>query len=130
MVLHLDHIGIMTPDCDASLAFYVENFGFEKGERVVIPRDGGFATLQFAHLGDLVLEFVQPQGGTGPMVQPPIHFSFRVKDIYDDIARLKAKGVKFDREDEIPLTGRTPKHRNAFCYGPAGERIELMMVED
>jgi len=95
----------------------------------VIPRDGGFATLLFAHLGDLTLEFVQPQSGCQAMVQPPIHFSFRVDDICAEIAKLKTAGVKFDREDEIPLTGRSPKHHNAFFYGPAGERVELMQID-
>ena len=113
-MVFLDHIGFMTPDCDASLAFYRDHFGFKEGERAVIPRDGGFATLQFAHFGDLTLEFVQPHAGCNPMIQPPIHFSLRVEDIRKDIARLKAAGVKFDRENEIPLTGRSPKYHNAF----------------
>lgn len=127
MVLKLDHIGIMTQSADDSLAFYAKHFGFVPGERVTIPRDGGTATLQFAHKGALTLEFVQPQGGAAPMVQPPIHFSFLVDDINAEIAALKAAGVKFDRENEIPLSSR-PHHFNAFFYGPSGERVELMMV--
>ncbi len=126
----LDHIGIMTPDCDKSLAFYRDLFGFSEGDRVVIPRDGGFATLQFAHLGDLTLEFVQPHAGCAKMAQPPIHFSLRVGDIRSEINRLKVAGIRFDRENEIPLTGRSPKHHNAFFNGPAGERVELIQVDD
>ncbi len=126
----LDHIGLLTPDCEQSVAFYRDYFGFAEGERAVIPRDGGFATLQFVHLGDLTLEFVQPHAGCTPMVQPPIHFSLRVEDIRKEIARLKAAGVKFDRENEIPLQGRSPKHHNAFFYGPGGERVELIQVDE
>ncbi len=120
----------MTPDCDKSLAFYAQYFGFKKGDRAVISREGGKATLQFAHLGDIMLEFVQPHGDFPKTTQSQIHFALRVDDINEKIAQLKAGGVRFDRPDEIPTIGRTPKHHNAFFYGPAGERIELMMVDE
>ena len=129
MVIGLDHIGMVVPDCDASLAFYMEHFGFSRGDRAIIPRDGGTATLQFAHLGSIVLEFVQPGAGCEKMQQPPIHFSLKVDDIYAEIKRLQSEGVKFEREDEIPLVGREPKYHNAFFVGPAGERVELMMED-
>ncbi|MBQ9989149.1 MAG: VOC family protein [Clostridia bacterium] len=130
MEFALDHIGMMVSDVDESLAFYHDHFGFEAGDRAVIPRDGGLATLQYAHKDGITLEFVQPHAGYTPQGAPPIHISFRVKDINAEIARLKAEGVVFDRADEVPLTGRTPKHRLAFCVGPAMERIELMCVLD
>ncbi len=130
MSVRLDHIGIITPDCDKSLAFYMQYFDFTKGDRAVISRNGGKATLQFAHLGDVMLEFVRLHEGCPNVMQSQIHFCLRVDDIHEKIAQLKAGGIRFDRPDEIPTIGRTPKHHNAFCYGPAGERIELMMIDD
>lgn len=130
MAICLDHIGIMTPDCNKSLAFYAKYFDCTKGDRTVIQRGSGKATLQFAHLQDVVLEFVELHDGCPTFDQAQIHISVRVDDIREKIAQMQADGVRFDRPNEIPTVGRTPKHHNAFCYGPAGERIELMMVDD
>lgn len=122
-VTGLAHIGIMTPDIEASVRFYSEILGFTVTKREQL----GETHLAFLDLGNCPLELIQP-GDTAPLQQRPRgivdHIALEVEDIEPLVCKLIEKHVPFESGEigEAPLLGGI---RNIFFAGPSGERVEF-----
>lgn len=102
----VDHVGMMVPDIDEGVAWYVDNLGFTLHDRWANPEAG----MEWAHLtlGNFTLELV-----TRPGLEAPAkgaagyhHLAITVNDCKATVAALEARGVTvvmppsyFDRHD-------------------------------
>jgi catechol 2,3-dioxygenase-like lactoylglutathione lyase family enzyme len=132
----MDHIGIVVPDLDAALAFYVDVLGM-----TVIKKDAGagmpgenvglhgkVVSLRLALLAAggsnvEVIEYIEPRG-VSPRVSSDEglgHLAFTVDDIQSSVAYLKQHGVTFYTPVIEEESGRS------WLYGedPFGVVIEL-----
>ena len=144
MLVGIHHTAISTPNLDRSVAFYRDLFGFEPafdfswdgsnedfkrthaepetaGRVVMLEREG--ARLE-------IFEYAVPK--PAPLLSVPrnvdhglCHFSFEVKQIDDEYARLEGAGMQFLSE---PVAQSYVK----CCYGrdPDGNLIELIEYFD
>lgn len=108
MIPRLDHIGIAITDLDAALAFYRDALGLEHeaSEEVASQR----VHAHFLPAGETALELLEATAPDSPIAKylakrgPGIHhITFRVDDIAEALARLKAKGIRL--VDETPRPG-------------------------
>lgn len=101
MLKRLDHIEIGVQDLEATVDFY-RAMGFEELRRT----DHHGLAVEMRLPGDhVVFEFHTLQMTANPGIN---HIAFAAEDVPSDIAALKARGVRFDRE-ALPVdeTGRT-----------------------
>jgi glyoxylase I family protein len=111
-VVGLHHVALNVDDLDASLAFYVDVFGFTVLDRPDFGIPG--AWLQAGtHQVHLVVE---------PAAQhdPRQHFALQVRDVEAVAADLEAAGLTVRRAPYVPGAGR-----QLFLRDPSGNRIEL-----
>jgi catechol 2,3-dioxygenase-like lactoylglutathione lyase family enzyme len=139
----VQHIGIPVSNIERSLQWYEEMLGLKQvfiaegsGEEVSAAVGVPNAHLKFAFMqaGNTIfelLEYVAPVGRPQDRGNNDIgacHVAFEVDDIDDAVAKLTAKGVKFNapplRIDSGPLAGC------AFAYfpDPDGVQLELFQV--
>lgn len=122
----LSHIGIITRDMNASIAFYRDILGFELESRYANPR----IELAFLRVGDCVIELV-----CGTDIKPPTgdgavdHVALSVTGIDDLVAGLKAKGVSFETAAPGFIPDLFGGSANIFMRGPSGEMIEFFEVK-
>lgn len=108
MILKIDHIGVAVANLDATVKFYSEMLGMkvEKTE----THAGQKVKVAFLPVGDTEMELLEPTDpesaiakhikNKGEGIQ---HIAFRVQNIEQAIADLKAKGMRF--VDENPRIG-------------------------
>ncbi|HET7925004.1 MAG TPA: VOC family protein, partial [Rhodanobacteraceae bacterium] len=114
--IEFHHFHLKVADPDALQAWYDDVFGAEKSSRMNLPSSvvpGGR------------VDFLKAAAGatTAPSKGRAIdHIGFEVDDLDSFAARLKAKGIKFDRE---PQTIDAIGLKIAFITDPAGTYIEL-----
>jgi catechol 2,3-dioxygenase-like lactoylglutathione lyase family enzyme len=114
--IEFHHVHLKSADADALQAWYIDTFGAEKSSRMNLPSavvpGGRMDFLKAA--ADTTME---PSKG-----RAIDHIGFEVDDLDAFAAKLRAKGIKFDREpamiDAIGL-------KIAFITDPAGTYIEL-----
>jgi methylmalonyl-CoA epimerase len=108
MRVELDHVGIAIDGLDAALAFYRDQLGLhlEESEEVGSQK----VRAHFLPAGDPKLELLeatQPESTIAKYVAkrgPGLHhIAFRVDDIHQALAELKARGVRLI--DETPRPG-------------------------
>lgn len=108
MRVELDHVGIAIDGLDAALAFYRDQLGLhlEESEEVGSQK----VRAHFLPTGDSKLELLeatQPESTIAKYVAkrgPGLHhIAFRVDDIHQALAELKARGVRLI--DETPRPG-------------------------
>ncbi len=118
-----DHIHLRTPDAEATAQWFERMFGAEiirstqqGAPRIDIKLGGAFIFLAPVKAGD----------GVNP---PPVtpyqgldHFGLKVSNLDDVAADLKAKGVEFTMEPNVPRPGI----KICFLRGPQGISIELL----
>jgi methylmalonyl-CoA/ethylmalonyl-CoA epimerase len=118
-------------DLDAAAANY-ERLGFSKGERHEIPEQN-IVAMTF-HSGSGWLELIQPTDPDGPIArymakrgEGTHHVAFEVDDITEELARLRADGVRLI--DEVPRRG-AHGWRIAFIHPEScnGVLTELVQV--
>ena len=123
--LGLAHIGVMTNDLEASLAFYAKLGGVVR-DRAVLPLPEGEKHLVLVDVHGVTVELIQnplPMELSEGVVS---HFALLVEDIDKAHDALVAQGIDTfltPTKNEGSIFGGAP---NWFFTGPSGERIELM----
>ncbi|MFA6267240.1 MAG: VOC family protein [Pseudolabrys sp.] len=118
-----DHVHLRTPDIEATAQWFERIFGaqiirsMQQGApRVDIKLGGAFIFLAPVKAGD----------GVNPPPATPYqgldHFGLKVSDLDKVVADLKAKGVEFTMEPNVPRPGI----KICFIRGPQGISIELL----
>jgi catechol 2,3-dioxygenase-like lactoylglutathione lyase family enzyme len=89
----VDHVGIMVPDLDQGVEWYVGNLGFTLQDRWANPGAG----MEWAHLvlGDFMLELVTRPGLVAPASGTAgyHHLAITVDDCHATVTALEARGV-------------------------------------
>lgn len=148
MIRGLDHINIVVADLDRSVKFYTEVLGFRKTADVMMEGDWieaiiglrgvkGLVTFVEAPAGGLrieLLQYVAPEGVALPENSKPNtlglrHFAFRVENIAEMAARLRAAGVTMF-SDPVTVPKGVVKFAagdKSLCYflDPDGVILEL-----
>jgi lactoylglutathione lyase len=122
MIRKLEHVGILAEDLDRSIRFYTELLGLKLVERVRFNEKVELAFLSFPGQEDVQVELIGRDPAGMPQEGLVNHLAFTVDDIEAVIEKLRSHGV--DISEEWPRTildGR----KNAFFYGPSGEKLEL-----
>ncbi|KJR47222.1 Methylmalonyl-CoA epimerase [Desulfosporosinus sp. I2] len=107
-VLKLDHIGIAVKDMEVAKRFYTETLGMKaQGEEIVEQQK---VKVCFIPSGDSEIELLESTSPEGPIAkfiekngEGIQHIAFRVDNIENALADLKAKGVRLI--DEVPRYG-------------------------
>jgi catechol 2,3-dioxygenase-like lactoylglutathione lyase family enzyme len=118
-----DHIHLRTPDAEATARWFEQIFGAE----IVRSTHQGATRIDLKLGGaNIFLAPVKPGDGVNPAPVTPYqgldHFGLRVSDIDKVAADLKAKGVEFTMEPNVPRPGL----KICFLRGPQGISIELL----
>jgi len=127
-MLGLHHIGLYTPDIEASVAFY-EKIGFAVSARFAQPTG---LKIAFINVGSCCIELLQPteaalaQRGAGIVD----HIAVEVKNLAPIVARLREAGIAFLTEAPNQLAMFAHGSQCIFFEGPSGERLELFEVYD
>ncbi len=112
----IDHVAVVVADLETTIGFYTRTLGFAQLYRETIGDQGveavGIAT------GDSVVELLRPLDESSPIAKfrgdAPSklhHIAYRVSDIHQELARLKAEGVRLI--DEVPRRGA---HGNTIAF--------------
>jgi len=140
MIKKLDHINIVVSDLQKAKDFFL-NLGFKvvissriSGERFSIISglpgfDAEFVGLSLPGSATNVelIRYYSPLGGKDPDLNKPNqlgfrHIAFAVDNIETEVARLKARGVKF--QSDIQVWEKTGK-KLVYFYGPDGIILEF-----
>ncbi len=131
MVNKVDHIGIAVRSIDEALKFYTGVLGLEIHGTEVVEQQK--VKVAFLPLGDSeveLLEATQPDSpvaafieSKGPGIQ---HIAYRVDNIEEAIAEMKAKGVRMI--DEVPRYG-AGNARIAFVHPKSTEGVLIELCE-
>jgi catechol 2,3-dioxygenase-like lactoylglutathione lyase family enzyme len=114
--IEFHHFHLKSADPDALQAWYVDTFGAEKSSRMNLPS----AVVPGGRVDFLKAAADKP---TEPSKGRAIdHIGFEVDDLDAFAAKLRAKGIKFDRE---PAMVDAIGVKIAFITDPAGTYIEL-----
>lgn len=115
--LHLNHVGIVPTDWQATLDFYIKTLGFREAF-VFRDKDGNVTTSYLQTSKQDFLETTKPSSQSTPGVS---HIGIWVDDIKSTVAKLRQKGVKVEDvrvgNSKAPLTN---------FVDPSGVRIELL----
>jgi len=95
----ISHIGVAVRSLEESRAFYRKVFGLESGEPIV--GGGGTVRVSMIHVGNAVVELLEPVGTEGPVAkfleksgEGIHHVCYEVDDIRAEIEELKGRGLK------------------------------------
>lgn len=118
-----DHVHLRTPDAEATAQWFERVFGAE----IVRSTQQGAARIDIKLGGaSIFLAPVKAGDGVNPAPVTPYqgldHFGLRVSDLDNVVADLKAKGVEFTMEPNVPRPGI----KICFLRGPQGISIELL----
>jgi len=107
-ISHIDHIGIAVKSLEKASEFYTRFLGCKPAGKETVPDQK--ATVSFFLFKDTTVELLEATELEGPIAkfiaskgEGIHHIAFRVENIEDTIAELKAKGVRLI--DEQPRTG-------------------------
>lgn len=119
----LDHIHLRTPDIEATARWFEHVFG----AAIIRTMQQGAPRIDLK-LGGTKIFLAQVKAGDG-VNAPPVtpyqgldHFGLSVSDIDAVAAGMKAKGVEFSQEPQVPRPGI----KTCFLRGPQGISIELL----
>lgn len=118
-----DHIHLRTPDAEATAQWFERMLGAQ----IVRSTQQGAPRIDIKLGGaNIFLAPVKPGDGVNA---PPVtpyqgldHFGLKVTDLDEVAAGLKAKGVEFTMEPNVPRPGI----KICFIRGPQGISIELL----
>jgi lactoylglutathione lyase len=119
-----DHVHFKCSDYERTVRFFKDNFGATEEGRID-SRGMPIVTLQ---IGGDSYKFspAKPGEGVDARMEPArygvYHVGLQVEDLQAEVARMKARGVKFTQD----LTQVNPKLKAAFIEGPDGISIELL----
>jgi len=130
-VLKIDHIGIAVEKLDESLAVYEGLLGLKlQGTETVLEQKVKTAFLPIGESEVELLESTDPEGPIGKFIaakgQGFQHVAFRVENLEEALAELKAKGVRLI--DEKPRIGAGGA-RIAFLHPKATNGVLVELCE-
>ncbi len=133
MLTAIDHVGIAVEDLDEAVERYRGAFGLEPTHREVVESQGVEEAL-FA-VGGSFIQLVAALGPDTPVGRflakrgPGLHHvGYRVPDVADELARLRAEGVRLI--DETPRPGpRGTTIAFVHPHGMGGVLIELVQAD-
>lgn len=118
-----DHIHLRTPDPEATAQWFERMLGAQ----VIRSTQQGAPRIDLK-LGGADIFLAPVKSGDG-VNAPPVtpyqgldHFGFKVSGLDEVVADLKAKGVEFTMEPNVPRPGI----KICFIRGPQGISIELL----
>jgi len=118
-----DHIHLRTPDVEATAQWFERMLDAE----ILRSTQQGAPRVDIRLGGAMI--FLAPVAAGDAVNPPPVtpcqgldHFGFRVTDVDKIAAGLKAKGVEFTMEPNVPRPGI----KICFIRGPQGISIELL----
>ena len=132
----LHHLSINVPDREEAIKFYTEALGFKLEFRFDYPYpDGGCDRNSFVSQNGVMVELIEINGVTDPAptaLATNNHFALYVKDIDKVIARLKDDPrCKLEADNYVIIDDfGSERLKSIMVRGIAGERIELLEVED
>jgi catechol 2,3-dioxygenase-like lactoylglutathione lyase family enzyme len=139
----ISHVGLTVSEIDRSTKFY-EQLGFVKKFELPVDDDTpliktitGFTDahvkIQHLVLGESVLELLQYVAPVGqnqaamPTCNPgSAHLAVRVDDLFEEIDRLSALGVKFRSEPITIREGAFAGARAVYGIDPDGYTVEIV----
>ncbi|HET9224794.1 MAG TPA: methylmalonyl-CoA epimerase [Roseiflexaceae bacterium] len=108
MLTAVDHIGFVVRDIEVAVAFYSRTFGVSEWEHIEMPERHMRAAV--TSVGDTLLELVAPTSNQASFAKfleergPGMHHvGYRVDNIADALAQMKASGVQLI--DEVARPG-------------------------
>ena len=108
MLQHIDHLGLAVHDIDEAVALYEAQFHIDSWEFVEIPER--HMRVAVTHIGDSLIELIAPTSDEAAFAKylaekgPGMHhIAYRVDDIIEALALLKAQGMRL--VDETPRPG-------------------------
>ncbi len=118
-IVGMDHFTILTANASETVAFYRDILGFTPGPRPAFSFPGAWLYND----GRAVLHVVEkasiPKGG-GVLD----HIAFFGADLASFVARLKARGLKYDLR-RLPESGHAAGTWQLFFFDPSGARVEI-----
>jgi len=103
----IDHIGIAVENLEASLEYWADKLGLERGESEAIPERGVKVAYLYPEKGP-ALEFITPLGEESPVRkflenrgEGVHHLCFKVENLKAVMAELKEKGLSFLQEEPV-----------------------------
>ena len=118
-ILGMDHFTILTTNAAETVAFYGDILGLMPGPRPAFSFPGAWLYSD----GKAVLHVVErpsiPEGG-GVLD----HIAFKGEDAPAYLAKLNARGVKYDLR-RLPQPGHAAGLWQLFFFDPSGARVEI-----
>jgi len=131
MLKKIDHLGVAVKDLEAVRKFYTDMLGLCcEGEEVVPEQKVKVAFLPVGETNIELLETTDPEGPIAKFIEAKgegvHHVAFRVDNIEQALAELKAKGVRLI--DEKPRIGAHGA-RIAFIHPKASNGVLVELCE-
>jgi methylmalonyl-CoA/ethylmalonyl-CoA epimerase len=129
--LKIDHIGIAVKNLEETLEFYTEVLGLEvQGTEVVEEQK---VKVAFLPVGDTEVELLESTDPEGPIAkfierngEGVQHIAFKVENIEEAIAAMKAKGMRMI--DETPRYGAGGA-KIAFVHPKSSHRVLVELTQ-
>ncbi len=103
----IDHIGIAVENLEASLEYWADKLGLERGESEAIPERGVKVAYLYPEKGP-ALELITPLGEESPVRkflenrgEGIHHLCFKVENLKAVMEELKEKGLSFLQEEPV-----------------------------
>lgn len=131
MIKKINHIAIIVPDLEASLAFWRDTLGLRLAQ--VEEVESQQAVVAFMPAGDSEVELVRPTTETSGAARflarrgPGLHHvALEVDDLDAMLVRLKEKGVRLINESPITAAGG---NRAAFIHPESASGVLVELYE-
>ena len=115
----MDHFTILTTNASETVAFYGDMLGFTPGPRPAFSFPGAWLYNDGKAVLHVVEKAAIPDGG-GVLD----HIAFWGTDAPAFVARLKARGLKYDLR-RLPESGHAGGVWQLFFFDPSGARVEI-----
>jgi len=149
-ILGVDHVGIVVPDRQQALDFFINVLGFTpvttlgpvtldagwKDENAINAATGAITYTMLKSGTGASIELLTYQNSLGSKEHPAgddvgaSHIAFYTTDIYSAVSHLEAAGVKFIGEPSLILSGDTAGEMWVYFLTPWGSTIELVSYPD
>ncbi len=131
MIKRINHIAIIVPDLDASLAFWRDALGLELSHTEEVASQESI--VAFLSAGESEVELVKPTTDTSGAARflakrgPGLHhIALEVGNLEEMLARLKAMGVRLINETPIAAAGG---NRAAFIHPESANGVLVELYE-
>ena len=115
----MDHFTILTTNTEETVAFYYDVLGLTPGPRPDFSFPGAWLYNGDKAILHVVEKAVIPEGGG--VID---HIAFWGTDVPAYLAKLKARGVKYNLR-RLPQSGHAAGVWQLFFFDPSGARVEI-----